>query len=317
VKIIYLIIQVVFWAVCLVGFNVAVRQISRNSVPRQISLRIDQSPPVTDLFVGNSLMAAGFEAEPFERAHPGLHALNIGMGSSSPVEHDILLRRALRLGPKRVYYGVFDTQLFEPIIGGWEDLVCNRAMAYYIDPETAIRFYAAADPLWAGLMRVIARIPMLVERYAIWARVEKLRRRFGEIGLRTQLTNRFGRAEDFRQLEFSDTAGFRRICRAAVDDRKGLVPPVADMLQVLHEGGIHFIIIEMPMTSNHRRRFYDHPEWIRLRQHVEEQVRHEGGTYLVASDWIGDDGFADQVHLNAQGAAEFSRRIATTEFPKP
>ena len=42
----------------------------------------------------------------------------------------------------------------------------------------------------------------------------------------------------------------------------------------------------------------------------------EGGIYLVASDWIEDDGFADHLHLNAQGAAEFSRRLATSEVPR-
>src|SRR4051794_34280584 len=191
-KPIHLVAQVVFWAVCLVGLNVVVRQLSRNSVPRQIARRIDQSPPVTDLFVGNSLMAAGFEVEPFERARPGLRALNIGLGSSSPVEHNILLRRALRLVPKRGYYGVFDFQLVDPPSGRWGDLVGNRAMVYYTDLDTAIRFFAANDPLWAGIMRVVARIPMVVERYTIWARVEKFRRRFGEIGLPSQVTNRFG-----------------------------------------------------------------------------------------------------------------------------
>ena len=316
-KPIYLIAQVVLWAACLVGLNFAVQRFSRTTNPRQLARKIDQSAPITDLFVGNSLMAAGFDAESFERARPGLHALNIGLGSSSPVEHDILLRRALRLDSKRVYYGVFDTQLIEPERGGWRDLVGNRAMAYYLDLETAIRFYAADDPIWASLMRVVARIPMMVERYAIWARVERLRRRLGEIGLRTQLTNRFGRAEDFSLLEPADPNEFGRICRAAVDDRKGLVPAVADMLQVLRERGISSIIVEMPMTSSHRRRYYAHPEWVRLRQHVEEQVRRWGGAYLVASDWIGDDGFADHLHLNARGAAEFSRRIATTEGPKP
>jgi hypothetical protein len=316
-KLVHLVAQVVCWALCVVVINIAVQKFSINSVPRQVARRIDQSPPVTDVFVGNSLMAAAFEVEPFELAHPGRHPLGIGLGFSSPVEHDILLRRALRLGPKRVYYGVFDTQLFEPMRGGWEDLVGNRAMAYYMDLETAIRFYAVDDPLRAGLMRVVARIPVIVERNAIWGRVEKLRRRLGEIGLPPQLTNRFGRAEDFRALEFSDESEFRQTCRAAVDLRKELLPPVADMLRACHERGISVIIVEMPMTSSHRRRFYDHPEWARFRQHVEEQVRRDGGVYLVASDWIGDDGFADHLHLNAKGASEFSRRIAMTDVPKP
>src|SRR5262249_8353448 len=147
-----------------------------------------------------------------------------------------------------------------------------RAMAYYVDIETAIRFYAADDPLWAGSMRLIAQIPALIERYSIWARVEKLRRRFGEIGLRSQVTNRFGRAEDFRLLEPSDAREFHRRCQAAVDGCTGLVPPVSDMLRLLRERGITMIVVEMPMTSSHRHRYYNHPEWVSLRRHAEEQV---------------------------------------------
>ena len=71
------------------------------------------------------------------------------------------------------------------------------------------------------------------------------------------------------------------------------------------------------MASEHRHLFYDNPEWTRLRNYVEEEVRREGGAYLVASNWIGDDGFADHLHLNAQGATEFSRRLASTVFPEP
>jgi hypothetical protein len=216
-----------------------------------------------------------------------------------------------------VFYGVFDTQLIEPMPGRWQDLVGNRAMAYYLDLETAIRFYAADDPIWATMMRVIARVPMMVERYAIWARVEKLRRRFAEIGLPRQRTNRFGTADDFRLLEPSDATEFRRICRDAVEGRKRLIPPVADMLSDLRERGIRLIIVEMPMTSSHRRKFYDYPEWTLLRRHIESQVRVGGGGYLVASDWIGDEGFDDHLHLNAQGAVQFSRRLATTEVPEP
>ncbi len=312
-----LLVQFFCWAICVVGLNLAIERASRQSIPRQVARNIDRSLPITDLFVGNSLMAAGFEAEPFARARPGLRALNIGLGSSSPVEHNILMRRALRLDPRRVYYGYFDAQLFEPMPGGWDGLVGNRAMAYYLDLETAIRFYATGDPFRAGLMRIIARVPLMVERYAIWARVEKLRRGLGGIGRRAVPVNRFGRAEDFSLLEYSDDDEFRRICRSAVEGHKGLVPPVVDMIRSARDRGISFMVIEMPMTEGHRRRFYDQPEWIRLREYTGELVGREGGTYLVASDWIGDDGFTDHLHLNERGAAEFSRRIAAAIIIRP
>ena len=66
-KPIHLIAQVVSGRRAWRGLNSPSRGLSRASVPRQVARRIDQSPPITDLFVGNSLMEAGFEAEPFER----------------------------------------------------------------------------------------------------------------------------------------------------------------------------------------------------------------------------------------------------------
>ena len=310
-------VQVALCLACLIALNVLVGRVARSSIPRQVVRNIDQSPPITDLFVGNSLMAAGFEAGSFELANPGLRALNIGLGSSSPVEHDILLRRALRLGPKRVYYGIFDTQLFDRPNGGWGDLVGNRAMSYYVDLETAIGFLAPDDPIGAGLMRTIARFPLLVERYTIWARVEKVRRRLGEVGLPPVASSRFGRAEDFRLLESTEPAEFLRRCSAILKGREGLLAPVLDMIRRVRSGGGTCIVVEMPMTRAHRLRYYDHPEWVAQRQHAEGLVRREGGAYLVASDWIADDGFADQLHLNNAGAAEFSRKIARAGPPGP
>jgi hypothetical protein len=84
-----------------------------------------------------------------------------------------------------------------------------------------------------------------------------------------------------------------------VDDHWALIPPVLDILRIARERGIQLTIVEMPMTSGHRRLFYDQPEWSRLRLYLEDQVRREGGSCLVASDWVRDDGFADHLHLNA------------------
>lgn len=310
-KPIRLLAQMALWMACLAAFNVAVQKLSRTSIPRQVARSIDTSGPVTDLFVGNSLVAAAIDAEAFAKAHPGRHALNIGLGSSYPAEHNILLRRSLKLHPGRVYYGFFDRQLIDPAKGGWGDLVGNRAMAYYMNLELAIRFYAADDPLGAGMMRVIARIPMIVERYAIWVRIEKLRRRLGEIGLEKQATNRFGRADDFGLLEATDASHFLNNIQRAVDTHAEFVPAITDMIQVLREQEIPLILVEMPMHSGHRKRFYDHAQWKHARQYFADKVRRAGCVYIDASDWIRDDQFADKLHLNPEGAAEFSRRIGS------
>ncbi len=306
-----LLVQLAIWMACLVGFNVAVLKQSRTSIPMQLARSIDASPPVTDVFVGNSLMAAGIDTQAFDQAYPDRNALNIGLGFTWPAEHDILLRRALKHKPRRVYYGFFDTQLIDPAKAGWADLVGNRTIVYYMDLDLGIRFYAADNPLRAGMMRVISRIPVLVHRFAIWSRVEKLRRRLGEIGLEKKATNRFGRADDFRLLEADDSTAFLNTCKQAVENHQAFNPPILDMINLLRDQHIALIFVEMPMTSSHRRRFYDHPQWRSLRAYFAEEIRRSGGTYVDASDWIADDQFADHLHLNPEGAAAFSRRIGS------
>ena len=153
--------QVVLWGLCVLVLNGAVGRLARTSVPRQVAARIDQSPPITDLFVGNSLMQAGLDSVAFERNSTGRRTLNIALGASSPIEHAVLLRRAQNLNPQHVYYGILDTQLVTSMPDGWGDLVGNRAMAYYLDTATSIRFYAAGNPLRAGLMRLAAHAPLV------------------------------------------------------------------------------------------------------------------------------------------------------------
>lgn len=307
---IHLISQLAVWAAALVAMNVAVARMARNSVPRAVARSIDGSPPITDLFLGNSLVQAGVDPQAFAAASPGRRVLNAGLGATAPPEHDILLRRALPLKPSRIHYGFVDLQLFDRPPGGWGDLVGNRAMAYYLDPETSIRFYAADDPAAAWRMRLVACVPMLVDRHALWGKVERLRRRLGEVGRVAAATNRFGRVDDFRLLEADDPASFRRRCAKAADGPGGFNAPVADMLDLARQSGARMTLVEMPMPTDHRSRFYDHAEWSRLRARTRAMAKQAGADYVDACAWIGDEGFADALHLNAGGAAEFSRKMA-------
>jgi hypothetical protein len=308
--------QLAVCAVALVALNAGVASMSRDAPPRRLVREIDGSPPVTDLFVGHSLMEAGADVAAFESARPGSRGLNVALGSTQAVEHDLLMRRAMWLKPARVYYGFSDTQLTDPLTGGWGDLIVNRAMSYYVDRETAIGFYAPDDPAAAWQIRVVSWIPILVERSALWARVERLRRQLAGIGMPARGKTRFGRAEDFAQLEARYEADFAGRCRAAVGRKAELIPPVKDMLEQARENGAKMQVVEMPITSGHRRRFYETPEWAAYREHLAGLIRRAGGEYVVASDWVGDDGFDDVLHLNDRGAAEFSRRLAAVSEPR-
>jgi hypothetical protein len=299
--------QVALALAVLAAANAAVAWLARNSVPRQVLRRGASSPPATDLFLGNSTMAAGLDESAFAAILPG-RPLNLGM-SGSPVEHLLIYRQQGRHRGARVYYGAFDTQLTDPPSGGWGDLIGNRAMAYYVEPEVSIRYYAPREPVRALLHRLAGRFPALAERAALWVKVENLRRALGELGMPKKAVNRFGRAEDFALLE-GDLSGFRARCAEAVARDAPLSGPVRELFALARDAGGGLYVVEMPMPSRHRRRYYATPEWPAYRAHVEALVARAGGVVVPASDWVGDDGFIDALHLNAEGARAFSRRLA-------
>ena len=152
-------------------FNILIVYKSWNTVPRHTLRDAQSSENATDLFVGNSLMAAGFEAKVFESNLSNRKAINLGLGSSSPVEHYLLLKSSTNHPKATIYYGFLDTQLTDSIKSDYESLFGNRAASYYIEPEVAISLYAPDDFLKAWQLRLIGKVPMLVERAAIWANV--------------------------------------------------------------------------------------------------------------------------------------------------
>jgi len=309
-KLRHLLFQVTILVLLLVLVNVVVQRLSANSVARQLLRKCEQVDSVTDVFLGNSTMAAGLDEAMFGAARPGRGALNAALGSSSPVEHYVIFCKLPDHKAARVYYGFFDTQLTDPPDGDWATLVGNRAMTYYVDRELAFRFYASDDPLKALRLSLVSRVPMLVERYAIWAKVERLRRVLDEVGLPKKETDRFGRKEDFALLESEDEGQFAKRCGQAAACSVPLTAPVAALLRRGTTEGVRVYVVEMPMPTSHRARFYSSPSWAIYRAHLIALVREAGSVYVPAAEWIGDDGFADPLHLNPAGAKAFSSRLA-------
>jgi hypothetical protein len=307
-----LVVQVLVLVAVLVAGNGAVAFKSRNFVPRQKLRSIEASPPADVVFLGNSLMEAGADCRAFESAWPGPRALNLGLGASSAAEHALLWKAAGRHAGAEVVYGFMADQLTAPVPGGWEELTGNRAMAYYADLEGAIALYAPDSPWQAWQMRLVSKVPLLVERTAIWARVERVRRRLGRVGLPPEETNQFGRAADFAAFEPPDPPAYDRACRQAAADRVPLCEPVRALFRLARARGSKVLVVEMPMTSSYRRRFCDTTGWSLYRQHLQSLARQEGGDFLSAVDWAADDLFSDGLHLGRAGAAAFSRRLALT-----
>src|SRR5207245_8536096 len=129
-------------AAILFGFNAAIMRFARNSVPRRLVRQMDETRGLTHLALGNSLMAAGFDSPAFDQylRSPNTVAFNAGLGSSYPVEHLILLRRALRDHStiNTVIYGFFDLQLADNSAVTISDRVGNRAASHYLEHDIAL-----------------------------------------------------------------------------------------------------------------------------------------------------------------------------------
>lgn len=292
------------------AFNLLVIHLSKNSIPRQILRTAQSSETVTDIFVGNSLMQAGFNTKVFEANLSNRKAINLGLGSSSPVEHYLLLKSTTRQSKTTIYYGFFDTQLTDQITSDYDSLFGNRAASYYIEPETAILLYAPNDFIKAWQLRLTGKVPMLVERAALWANIERIRRSIGSIGVPSTSVNQFGRTEDFQILEPINQASFAQLCKSVVQNKVAFNSGINSILKLANQRSTETIFILMPMTKKHRDRFYAMSEWQDYYGYLNNLLNMNGGSLINASDWIADDGFSDGLHLNDLGAKLFSEKIA-------
>jgi hypothetical protein len=283
-------------------------------VPRVLIRAIDTSSGITDLALGNSLIAAGFDAATFDKGmepEPAA-ALNAGLGASSPVQHLAILREALRRDRtiKVVIYGFYDFQLSEPPIVRNADLFGNYAISYYLEPQIALQYYQMS-PRDRFEFKIMRRVPMMVERGTIWEKVEKLRRAMAAIGMPHEQTNRFGRAADFNLLEANSREAFAAACDRWSEPTAGLSAPILEIVRESQAHGAKVVFVEMPMHPFHQRTYYDLPQWGRYRDKLRALIAQTGSTYISASDWIENPAeFADHLHLGPAGAKYFSGRLA-------
>lgn len=304
-----LFLQLTISVAVLIAANVATHRLAKNSTPRQILRTARDAVGVTDIFLGNSMVQAAVDESVMAKARPGSRPLNIGLGCSSPVEHYLLFRQQTNHPGATVYYGYSNTQLTDPVTGNWATLVGNRAMSYYVEPDIARGFYTSGSLVWELFFQACSRVPMVVERYGIWGRVERLRRWLGALGLPLQESNRFGRAEDFNHLTLSDT-NFVSQCERAVTGNMPLSAPLSALFGDIRSSGRRLCVIEMPITKQYRELYHRLPAWKAYKNHIRNLVSRYGADHIEASDWVDDSGFSDVIHLNKQGAAVFSERMA-------
>ena len=298
--------------ILMVGLNAIVAYTTRNSIPRQQMGRARRAPDTTVLAIGNSLIGAGFNESSFDRGmqlSPNRGSLNFALGYSLPVEQLLFLRFALQhqMHPRIVIYGFYDLQLSTPVRLATRDFVGNRAVLYYLEPEYARQFYYLSphDRIEFEIMR---HFPMMIDRGAFWAKIERLRRDIGQQGMPAERTNQFGRADDFALLEAKSDAEFATACDQASNE--DLISPVLEIIRQGRDAGAKLVFVEMPMRPAHVKRFYETPAWEKYREHVRHIIEPKGVEYLDASHWISDGAlFDDPLHMGHQAAEQFSERL--------
>jgi hypothetical protein len=303
----------------LVGYNLLIHHTAKSTCRHHLLTSLSEIPLDTDfLFLGNSLVEAGCDPTAFRESWPVAQRapkpVNIALGATSPVEHYLILKRALErpIHPKYLVYGFFDDQLNAPVRGDWADLVGNRAFSYYF-PDDAAALYSPDSSFKKWQLRIIGRIPMLAERSSFWGKVELLRRDIEDIGMPKQQTTRYGRVKDFAALEATDLPSFDRRCAAILSQRAGFSAAIRKMIELAQQHGIKLILLEMPMPSRHRDIFYSSPSWGQMRAYLQTVARENHAVYISASDWVKDDrAFEDATHLNEEGAKQFSVKLAET-----
>jgi hypothetical protein len=296
----------------LIALDRAVARSSENTVPRALMARVRDSTDAKAVALGNSLIGVGFIEASFDAGWGGdarAAAINLGMGGSSAVEQLLMLRYALRQGmqPRVVVFGFFDFQLTHPLEYSTRDLIGNRAMLYYLEPEYARTLYHLSlhDRAEFEIMR---HFELFADRGQVWQRVERFRRTLAQQGMPAEKTNSMGRAVDFAMLEYPSAPAFIAECSRA--SRNPLIPSVREIALQAAAAGSKVYFVQMPMPPEHVQLFYDQPEWAGYREHLQGMLGDLGATYIDASHWIPEESaYADPLHLTYEGGQQFSRRL--------
>src|SRR5262249_27042433 len=151
---------------------------------------------------------------------------------------------------------------------------------YYLEPEYARSFlnFSLRDTLEFEIMR---RVSIFEERSAVWGKVELLRRKLGGQGMPPVEENRLGRVADFNLMEASDSRAFEAQITAFANS--SLNQPVEEIVRQSAQSNARVVIVEMPMTFVHRRKFYDTVAWLAYRSHIQELLAAQGAQYIDAS----------------------------------
>ncbi len=292
--------------------NVVVMRFVHNSQPHRILRAIDKDPDLPSantLAVGDSTFYDGFDVDAFQQtrsnAEFGGRPWSIALWQTTPLEHLILLRRALKRVEHLdlVIYAAMDMRLTERRDDRFFEWHGNQTMSYFTDVDLGYQLQVQTEnDLF--LMKLFSLIPMVAERSQIHNRVNYSRVALKNLGMP------IGRHIRIWENTLDSPERFKR--RLVADRADHFWPPVSELFRTAKERGARVLVVNVPVMKIHRDRFYSTPEWAAYHAKLKKRLADNGVDYLDASDWIADDCFQDEIHLmeGERGARQFSSRLA-------
>ena len=299
----------------MVGVNLAVQRLARNSIPNQHIAAINAAENVRYATLGHSLIVSGFDPTEFARLVPDSagKTLIAAQNSTHTGDHMLIARLVVQKHPQTKYFifGFLDRELTAPTNDRLSELYGNHAYAYLLEPSLAAQHYFPDSALTRTEFSFLQKLPMVVERGQVWGKVEQARRTLSNIGM-----SRAPHVDPFIALEVGNSQTFSALCKSDTLSKASLNSAVTEIFRSIKATGGHIVVINMPMSSTHRRQYYDNPEYAEYITHVGQLVRQAGQIFIDAKDWVDDSEFVDRIHLSPLGAKIFTRKLLEVWHPE-
>jgi hypothetical protein len=276
------------------------------------SIRNARDPNI--VFIGNSLLDGHLDEPAFATAASSrgdqLRPLNAALGASLAPEQQLLFQYTTETHPSvhMLVVGAYDFQLTADDHSAIGDLTGNRMVG--LDPRFPPREVATIygfGPVGRIEITLFQHLPLIANRANVWKYVELLRRTMESMGMPRAATNTMGRVDDFAALEAASSRVFIEKADAFLQHPDHFNSSYESIFRQARQGGVHAVIVMMPMSPYHRQVFYSQPAWHEYVQALSALARQRGIDFLDASDWAqAEQDFADHLHMSSRGIQSFS-----------
>jgi hypothetical protein len=276
------------------------------------------------LILGDSRMAAGLDEatlhDALSRQGADRCIANLAIGATDVSGAFLAARRYLSGGrnPAVAVLGKVDDSLLDPDPDrtGPRMMVGNNALhLVWTTPGDVFAEvngfpFASVAAFDDGFRFLIARATGL-GRYQslVSVRVQHMQDRLTGADRGSQ--NRFGQFADMAALERDLRERAAGRLTAATKDPGDRTAWFDRLVDVLRSRGARIVVVELPMPAAYRRRISESAAAVEYRRSFTASLAARGAAYvdLGRASWVDDALFADALHLNAAGAARFSRDL--------